>query len=109
MSDMAEAFGIFGEVVTTEVRIRDTYEDEVHKVSWGLVSFSDDAAVKKAVADSASIGRPGWVVKVRQNPVHSGGRSSTAEKCSYTNAGRRSSTSGSERLAVDATIVRLNA
>ena len=104
MTDMAEAFGIFGQVVTTEVRIRDTYEDEVHKVSWGLVSFSDDAAAKKAVADSASLGRPGWVVKVRQKSCAF--RRPTAEKCSYTTAGKYSSTSGSERLAIEPTIVR---
>ena len=66
ISELAEAFGTFGTVLTTEVRIRDKFEDGQHKVSWGLVTFNNEVAAQKAVDESASLGRPGWVVKVRR-------------------------------------------
>ena len=69
--DLAENFGLFGKVVTAEVRIRDTFEDGQHKISWGVVTFNDEAAARKAVAESASLDRPGWIVRVRQKPSSS--------------------------------------
>jgi hypothetical protein len=70
ISELAEAFAAFGAVLTAEVRIRDTYEDGQHKVSWGLVTFNNEVAAQKAVAESASLGQPGWVVRVRQIHFH---------------------------------------
>eukprot|EP01043_Picozoa_sp_COSAG02_P022924 COSAG02_NODE_1208_length_13883_cov_54.757998_3_plen_92_part_00 len=66
VSELAETFRTFGTVLTTEVRIRDTYEDGQRKVSWGLVSFNNEVAAQRAVAESASLGKSGWVVKVSE-------------------------------------------
>jgi hypothetical protein len=67
--ELAEIFGIFGTVLTSEVRIRDTFEDGQHKVSWGVVTFIDETAARKAVTESATLDRPGWVVRVRQKSL----------------------------------------
>ena len=65
VSELAETFKTFGTILTTEVRIRDKYEDGQRKVSWGLVSFNNEVSAQRAVAECASLGKPDWVVKVR--------------------------------------------